>query len=159
MGAGYHGGFGNTYGASNNSESNEPSSNPNQTNNASDNQDKVSLPKNDSQLNHIFGNRPGHLPDTPGNRQALEDLANDQSKYIGTDTYGNDWNAQIEPDGSQTWVRYQNGVINEGGRNTTPRSWDNTTGLNDNPFKNKGKNRGNNGSNGSNDNCKGGSNK
>ena len=156
MGAGYHGGFGNTYGASNNSGYQDLSDNPNQTNNASDNQDKVSLPTSDSQLDHIFGNRPGHLSDTAENRQTLVDLANDQSKYIGTDKYGNDWNVQIETDGSQTWVRYQNGVINEGGRNTTPRSWDNATGLNNNPFRGKGKNRGNNGSGSSNDDGKGG---
>lgn len=154
MGAGYHGGFGNTFGSSNNEVSKEPADNPNQSNNESDNQEMVSLPANDSQLNHIFDDRPGHLPDTPENRQALEDLANDQSKYVGTDTYGNEWNVQLEPDGSQTWVRYQNGVINDGGRNITPRRWDNTTGLNNNPFK--GKNRGNNVSNGSNGDRKGG---
>ena len=114
------------------------------------------MPTSDSQLDHIFGNRLGHLSDTAGNRQTLVDLANDQSKYIGTDKYGNDWNVQIETDGSQTWVRYQNGVINEGGRNTTPRSWDNATDLNNNPFRGKGKNRGNNGSGSSNDDGKGG---
>jgi len=42
---------------------------------------------------------------------------------------------QIEPDGSQTWVRHQNGTINEGGNNKIPRKWDNNTGLNNNPFK------------------------
>lgn len=32
---------------------------------------KISLPKNDAQLKHIFGKRKGHVPDTPGNREKL----------------------------------------------------------------------------------------
>ena len=48
MGAGFHGGFGATKGAGNYKSA------------------RVSLPRNKDQLNHIFGNRTGHLPDTPG---------------------------------------------------------------------------------------------
>ena len=114
MGTGLHGGFGNTEGASS---------------------ERVSLPKDKSQLSHIFGNRPGHLPDTPENRALLENLAQDDSKYIGTDKYGNRWNVETTDDGAQNWVRYQNGTINEGGQNPTPRSWDPETGLNNNPIK------------------------
>lgn len=73
------------------------------------------------------------MSDTPSNRKLLRDLANDKSKYIGTDKYGNSWNVTINADGSQTWVRYQNGIINEGGRNATPRVWNKETGLNKNP--------------------------
>ena len=94
----------------------------------------VSLPKNDSQLKHIFGNRPGHLPDTPEKRRMLENLARDTSKYMGTDKYGNSWNVSMNDDGTQTWVRYQNGVINDGGFNKIPKPWDDETGLNKNPF-------------------------
>lgn len=128
MGAGYHGGFGYTFGCSR--------------------QDLVisykverkdiALPKGDAQLEHIFGHRAGHLPDTPENRQKLVDLANDDSKYVGDDKYGNSWSSQTESDGSQTWVRYRDGIINEGGNNKTPRVWDPDTGFNNNPFK-KGK--------------------
>ena len=35
--------------------------------------------------------------------------------------------------------RYQNGIINEGGQNKTPRNWDNETGLNNNPVKRRKK--------------------
>ena len=57
------------------------------------------------------------------------------SMYLGNDKYGNSWNAEITSNGTQNWVRYRNGVINEGGRNTTPRDWDSETGLDVNPFK------------------------
>ena len=44
----------------------------------------------------------------------------------------------IEPDGSQTWVRFRDGIINEGGSNKKPRLWDRDTGFNNNPFKKGG---------------------
>lgn len=119
MGTGVHGGFGDTAGS-------KLDTNKDGT---------VSLPKDRSKLDHIFGDRPGHLPDTPENRQRLTDLAQDSSKYIGEDQYGNSWNAQINPDGTQDWVRYRDGTINEGGRNAVPRVWDPDTGLNNNPFR------------------------
>lgn len=99
--------------------------------------DAVKLPENRSQICHIFGERPGHLPDTPANRELLTNLANDSSKFQGTDKYGNSWNAEIASDGSQNWVRYRSGIINEGGKNIIPRNWDKDRGLNNNPFKRK----------------------
>ena len=98
-------------------------------------QKKVSLPKNDSQLKHIFGNRKGHVPDTPQNRQKLTNLANDSTKYLGKDKYGNTWHAETNNNGNQWWVRFRDKTINECGMNTTPRPWDPETGLNFNPFK------------------------
>ncbi|MBQ0017872.1 MAG: hypothetical protein KBS63_01495 [Clostridiales bacterium] len=114
MGGGRHGGFGNTGGS-------------------------IHLPNEESQIKHIFGDRPGHLPDTQKNRELLVNLAQDKTKFIGKDKYGNSWNAEETPDGKQNWVRYKNNVINEGGQNKTPREWDPDTGLNNNPFKNKKK--------------------
>ena len=98
-------------------------------------ENKVSLPSGDSQLKHIFGDRPGHLPDTEANRKLLTDLANDQSKFVGTDKYGNSWNVEALPNGQQNWVRYQNGKINEGGRNASLKPRNPETGLNNNPVK------------------------
>lgn len=95
-----------------------------------------SLPPNPSQTRHIFGDRPGHLPDTPRNRQTLVELANDEGCRLGTDKYGNTWYARMEPDSSQTWVTVRDGVIQEGGRNGSPHPWDSETGLNRNPKKN-----------------------
>lgn len=106
MGTGVHGGFGNTKGSG-----------------------RVSLPKNDSQIKHIFRKKKGHLEDTPENRKLLEDLANDDSKYLGTDARGNSWNAVILPDGSQLWVEYRNGRIIDGGKNDTPQPWHPESGL------------------------------
>ncbi len=120
MGGGFHGGFGSTKGSSGKTTT-------------------VSLPTNKSQLDHIFGDRKGHLKDTPYNRKQLVDLANDKTKFAGKDKYGNSWNIKIKRDGSQLWVRHQGGTINEGGINKTPRKWDPDTGLNNNPFKGGGK--------------------
>ena len=49
------------------------------------------------------------------------------------------WNVETNNDGSQNWVRYQNGTINEGGQNATPRVWNNETGLNHNPIQRRRK--------------------
>ena len=95
----------------------------------------VSLPQGNSQINHIFGNREGHLNDTPNNRKVLTDLANDKGKFIGTDKYGNSWNAETTNNGAQNWVRYRDGIINDGGQNSTPRIWNNETRFNKNPIK------------------------
>lgn len=113
MGGGTHGGFGSTGGA-------------------------IHLPKDDSQLKHIFSDRPGHLPDTEKNRELLTNLAQDKSKFMGKDKYGNSWNVEVTSSGKQNWVSYKNNVINNGGQNKKPREWDPETGLNKNPFK-KGK--------------------
>lgn len=113
MGSGLYGGFGKTKGS----------------------EKTVFLPDNASQLKHIFGERSGHLPDTLANRERLLELANDSSKFRGTDKWGNSWNVEINDDGTQDWVRYRDGIINNGGRNITPLEWDIDTGLNNNPFK------------------------
>ena len=128
MGGGYHGGFGATGGAA-------------KPNNNKPDKDKIpqSLPENESQLKHIFSEREGHLSDTSANRKLLTDLANDDRKFIGKDKYGNSWNAETVDDGTQNWVRYRNGTINEGGKNLTPRPWNKDTGLNNNPVKRRKK--------------------
>lgn len=94
-----------------------------------------SLPKGASQLAHIFGEREGHLPDTPRNRQRIEKLANDESKLLGIDHHGSHWFASTLPDGSQLWAQTYNGTIQECGLNKRPRLFDSTTGLRNNPFK------------------------
>ena len=124
MGAGFHGGFGKTQGSK--KEDNQANQ-------------KQHLPKDESQLKHIFKDKPGHLKDTPENRKLLVNLANKKSKYVGKDKYGNSWNIETTDSGAQNWVRYQNGTINEGGQNQTPRKWDNETGLNNNPVKRRKK--------------------
>jgi len=87
------------------------------------------IPNNDSQINHIFQNKEGHLPDTPGNRRLLENTANNKSNYLGSDKYGNDWYAKTQPDGTQVWVETRNGKIIDGGLNNSPKSYNSNTGL------------------------------
>lgn len=41
------------------------------------------FPRNDSQIKHIFRDKPGHLPDTPENREQLLRTCNDESNYLG----------------------------------------------------------------------------
>ncbi len=88
------------------------------------------LPSNDSQIKHIFRKKENHFPDTKENRSRLEHLANDESKYIGTDAKGVRWYVQNLPDGSQLWAAVREGIIQNGGLNPMRRSWDDRTGLN-----------------------------
>lgn len=90
---------------------------------------KIKMPRNDSQLKHIFRDEEGHLPNTPENRKMISDLANNIEYYVGKDRYGNDWHIRNNEDGTQDWVRHQNMVINEGGKNSSPITWDIETGL------------------------------
>ena len=89
----------------------------------------MTLPPKPGQVQHIFRNAPGHLPDTPANRALLEGLANDTRAVLGPDRFGNTLAARLNPDGTQTWVRYRNGVIINGGVNPTPRTYNPQTGL------------------------------
>lgn len=93
------------------------------------------LPSKDSQLKHIFADRPGHMPDTPRNRQALVEVANDPNCHVGRSSNGLDWYARTEPDGSQIWVKVYEGKISDGGINATPRQYNPQTGFNNNPYR------------------------
>jgi len=83
----------------------------------------------DKRASHIFRDAPGHLKDTPGNRQLLKDVANDPGARLGTDRFGNRWSARTNPDGTQTWAQTRNGEIINGGVNQTPRTFHPETGL------------------------------
>lgn len=83
-----------------------------------------------SQLKHMFADRPGHFSDTAEHRALLEAVANNPDNYLGTDAMNTQWYAQIQPDGSQVWVRIWNGTIFNGGINAVPRQWDSGSGLN-----------------------------
>lgn len=80
-------------------------------------------------ISRIFNNKPGHFPDKKRYRLKLVDLANDPSKHLGRDKNGNEWNAQIEPDGTQTWVCYRDGIISDGGFFDPPRTWNEESGF------------------------------
>ena len=93
------------------------------------------FPNDPSTIGHIFGDREGHLTDTPAHRAELLAVANDPACYLGEDKRGNHWFARLNEDGTQTWVIARNGTIREGGRNDSPHSWDPATGLSANPNK------------------------
>lgn len=95
---------------------------------------KIKLPPNDSQLKHIFRKARGHLEDSPQNRQKILELANDPKCYGGKDRRGLDWHYRILDDGSQLWVTTRNGIIQDGGVNNPPHSWDERAGLSYNIF-------------------------
>lgn len=87
------------------------------------------LPPDNSQLMHIFGNRIGHIADTPQNRQAIIDLVNDESCRLGISNHGLTWYARIEEDGSQLWASVRNGIVQNCGRNRPPHEWNDESGL------------------------------
>ncbi len=87
------------------------------------------FPDGDSQLEHIFEDRPGHLPDTPENRNLLIDVADDPAATLGTDRFGNEWSARTLDDGTQAWVQTRDGIVQNGGLNLEPRTFNSDTGL------------------------------
>jgi filamentous hemagglutinin len=78
---------------------------------------------------HIFREEAGHLADTPANRKLLTDMASKAENYLGKDSFGNDWYAEMRSDGSQVWASVRNGQIRNGGFNPIARDWTPGTGL------------------------------
>jgi len=69
------------------------------------------------------------MPETPENRELLEQMVANRANYLGTDSYGTEWYAQLLPDGRQLWAHVWSGEISYGGIRTTPKSFDPKTGL------------------------------
>ena len=83
-----------------------------------------------------FRDKEGHLKeDTPENRQKLEDVANNPENKLGTVSRGNEWYAEQNADGTQTWVEVRDGTIRNGGVNEVPKEFDPETVLKYNPNK------------------------
>jgi filamentous hemagglutinin len=81
-------------------------------------------------LAHIFRPADGHFPaDTTEARRVLLRVANDPATWLGTDRFGTIWAAEMMPDGSQIWVQIRDGLITNGGVNTTHRVFDGLTAL------------------------------
>lgn len=101
-------------------------------------QSENSLPTGNSQLAHMFRESPGHLSDTPLNRQIIMELANNDANKVGMDGRGLIWYAKMEADGSQLWASVRNGVVQNCGKNDPPHEWDDETGLSRNVKKSTG---------------------
>ena len=86
----------------------------------------------------MFSARPGHLADTQKNRDTISKIANDDSFFVGTDQWGNDWYVEPLKNGGQHWAQVKDGIIFEGGYNRSPKDWDPKTGLKS-PVKPSGK--------------------
>lgn len=70
---------------------------------------------------HIFGNREGHLPDTPENRKLFLDTTAEARNLVGVDKYGSQWYARLLENGKQIWVQvWKDGTIRNAGLNKTP---------------------------------------
>jgi filamentous hemagglutinin len=80
-------------------------------------------------VDHIFRDAPGHLPDTPENRELLQHIADDPATTLGVDKFGNTWSARTLDDGTQAWTQTRNRAIINGGVNPTPRPFNPQTGL------------------------------
>lgn len=76
----------------------------------------------EKRIRHIFRAAKGHLPDTLTNRILLEAVANDPSAYVGPNRFGNEVYARQLADGRQVWVEVREGVIVNGGANSSPRA-------------------------------------
>lgn len=92
-------------------------------------EETIEFPDNPNTLNHIFRDQPGHVLDTPENRQMLFDVANNPDNYSGRDRFGNYWYVANHPDGGQIWVKVRDGKIINGGFNLIPKPWNSSTGL------------------------------
>lgn len=83
----------------------------------------------DRRAGHIFRDAPGHLKDTPANRQMLREVGGDPAAHLGRDRFGNTWSARANPDGTRTWVQMRGKEIINGGVNPTSRVFHSETGL------------------------------
>lgn len=83
----------------------------------------------ESNIHHILNDRPGHLPDTPGNRKLLIDLVSDTGNFLGPDQHGTLWYGKTLRNGKQLWASVRDNLIRNGGLNETPNTYNNITGL------------------------------
>lgn len=87
------------------------------------------LPKQNSQLNHIFAKRKGHLENTSSNQNELLQLINDMKNFCGTDSFNCQWFIKQSETGGQYWAKVFNHTLSDGGYNSVARLWNPITGL------------------------------
>lgn len=77
----------------------------------------------------MFGDRPGHILDTPENRKLILEVANNIDCELGTDIFNTVWYAKTNGDGTQVWVQCHKGTICNAGVNNEPQPFDSKYGL------------------------------
>jgi len=87
---------------------------------------------------HIFDDRPGHLIDTPENREKIINLVKNPENFVTKDRHGKLWFGKILPNGTQLWAHVVKGVVTNCGLNATPLESDPAYGYS-NPNKPKQK--------------------
>lgn len=93
---------------------------------------EIILPKNVGQLEHMFREKEGHLPNTKENQAIILKMVNTKENYIGNskNEYAElEWYAQILDNGNQLWASVRNGRVENCGINKEARSFDKETGL------------------------------
>lgn len=85
---------------------------------------------NEKNIKHIFEDRPGHMIDTPENRDLLIKLVSDIKNYFGPDQYGSSCYGKTLENGKQLWAYVRNGVIRNCGINDVPKVYNPITGFN-----------------------------
>ncbi len=78
---------------------------------------------------HIFDDRPGHMIDTPENRDLLLKLASDIKNYFGPNKHGSSCYAKTLENGKQLWAYVRNGVIRNAGINDIPHEYNSISGF------------------------------
>ena len=78
---------------------------------------------------HMWRNAPGHISNTPLNRELLIATAANIANYAGTCANGNRWYHTFLENGQQVWASVRNGFIRNGGINLIPRTFDPVTGF------------------------------
>ena len=76
------------------------------------------MPKQRAQIMHIMADRPGHMIDTPQNRKILEKISSDKRNFIRSDSRGFNVYSKVV-NGKEYWVYERNGIIQDGGVNTS----------------------------------------
>jgi len=83
----------------------------------------------EKRIGHIFRDAPGHVKDTPENRQRLLELVEQAENFLGTDARGHSWYVSAEGQRPQLWAVVRGDEIINGGANDAPRSFDPESGL------------------------------
>ncbi len=92
--------------------------------------DAIGFTIDEKRTEHIFRPGKGHYEeDNDENRKDIEDTANNGVDHGPDNSHGNGWHTKNNSDGSQSWAQTRNGKIINGGKNSSPNTFNPETGL------------------------------